>query len=395
MPLPTSSCGLPADSGGPPSNVCAAPASRCLLTLLLVGFTEPPQSPAALVVSYTTVSPLPPGEPDGGLFSVALSRGSPRVGVTHHLALWSPDFPQDANTLTSCGRPADSSAGVPGYAVFTSPCTFLRTCSLGSTLVLILLPPSQGKTPATSGPPVDVDGLSLPALTHPRERVLDALIRLSSGQPGRARRVLGLTSNQQGDVERNQLLREAPAQAAAHTYSGVVYDALGYASLGKVAQRRINSWVLVFSALWGAVHLDDAIPAYRLSGDVKLSRLGSLQQFWRRPLEQALTESAGGGPILDLRSGTYAKMWVPNASLSEQVVVGRVLQQMPDGSHKVVSHHNKATKGRLVRALAEQTNAPQSVSALVAAIDSLGVKTHLHERTPGKPWQLDIIVGKL
>ena len=35
--------------------------SRRLLTLLRVGFTEPPQSPAALVVSYTTVSPLPPG----------------------------------------------------------------------------------------------------------------------------------------------------------------------------------------------------------------------------------------------------------------------------------------------------------------------------------------------
>ena len=32
-----------------------------LLTLLRVGFTEPPQSPAALVVSYTTVSPLPSG----------------------------------------------------------------------------------------------------------------------------------------------------------------------------------------------------------------------------------------------------------------------------------------------------------------------------------------------
>jgi hypothetical protein len=30
-----------------------------LLTLLRVGFTEPPQSPAVLVVSYTTVSPLP------------------------------------------------------------------------------------------------------------------------------------------------------------------------------------------------------------------------------------------------------------------------------------------------------------------------------------------------
>src|SRR6185436_915136 len=32
----------------------------------------------------------------GGLLSVALSRGSPRVGVTHHPALWSPDFPRRA-----------------------------------------------------------------------------------------------------------------------------------------------------------------------------------------------------------------------------------------------------------------------------------------------------------
>ncbi len=72
----------------------SADRSRRLLTLLQVGFTKPPQSPAALVVSYTTVSPLPSGGPDGGLFSVALSRGSPRVGVTHHLALWSPDFPR-------------------------------------------------------------------------------------------------------------------------------------------------------------------------------------------------------------------------------------------------------------------------------------------------------------
>jgi len=54
-----------------------------------------------LVVSYTTVSPLPRRPSDrsrvvrrGGLFSVALSRGSPRVAVSHHLALWSPDVPR-------------------------------------------------------------------------------------------------------------------------------------------------------------------------------------------------------------------------------------------------------------------------------------------------------------
>jgi len=88
---------LPASSGGPPSNARAGAAprrTRLPPALLQVGFTKPPQSPTALVVSYTTVSPLPPDESGGGLFSVALSRGSPRVGVTDHPAQRSPDLPR-------------------------------------------------------------------------------------------------------------------------------------------------------------------------------------------------------------------------------------------------------------------------------------------------------------
>src|SRR5689334_17339714 len=86
-PLLAGSSVLPVHSTGPVSNV------HCL-DLLRVGFTEPLQSPGALVVSYTTVSPLPAAEAAGGLFSVALSRGSPRVAVGHHPALWSPDVPR-------------------------------------------------------------------------------------------------------------------------------------------------------------------------------------------------------------------------------------------------------------------------------------------------------------
>src|SRR3954452_5514660 len=52
-PLPAASCGPPAHSGGQPSNV------RCS-TLLRAGFAEPTRSPGSLVVSCTTVSPLPP-----------------------------------------------------------------------------------------------------------------------------------------------------------------------------------------------------------------------------------------------------------------------------------------------------------------------------------------------
>src|SRR6266702_5528002 len=48
-----------------------------LLTLLRVGFTEPPQSPAALVVSYTTVSPLPPLARGRSVFCGTVPRVTP------------------------------------------------------------------------------------------------------------------------------------------------------------------------------------------------------------------------------------------------------------------------------------------------------------------------------
>jgi hypothetical protein len=107
LPSPAGSSGLPAGSGGQPSNACAGRrlATPALLTLLRVGFTEPSRSPGMLVGSYPTVSPLPGVSPPGGLFSVALSRGSPRVAVNNHPALWSPDVPRQQGTCPPLTRP--------------------------------------------------------------------------------------------------------------------------------------------------------------------------------------------------------------------------------------------------------------------------------------------------
>jgi len=55
------------------------------------------------VRSYRTVSPLPRTEARGGLFSVALSFESPRLAVSQHPALWSPDFPR--RDLATAPRP--------------------------------------------------------------------------------------------------------------------------------------------------------------------------------------------------------------------------------------------------------------------------------------------------
>ena len=48
--------------------------------------------------------PYPP-ESTGGLLSVALSRGSPRVAVSHRPALWSPDVPQPLTAVTATKVP--------------------------------------------------------------------------------------------------------------------------------------------------------------------------------------------------------------------------------------------------------------------------------------------------
>src|SRR5262245_27278565 len=56
----------------------------------------------------------PEGRAIGGLLSVALSCGSPRLGVTQHHALWSPDVPRPRCEHRGRGHPANSLPS-PGY----------------------------------------------------------------------------------------------------------------------------------------------------------------------------------------------------------------------------------------------------------------------------------------
>ncbi|MBF9135042.1 peroxide stress protein YaaA, partial [Plantactinospora sp. S1510] len=130
--------------------------------------------------------------------------------------------------------------------------------------MLILLPPSEGKTAPRSGRPVNLDSLTRPALTPGRERVMDALVDLcSGGDRERARGVLGLGPLQDEELDRNAALRTAPAGPAAKVYTGVLYDALDLHTLTGAARARVRRSALVFSGLWGAIRVDDRIPAYR------------------------------------------------------------------------------------------------------------------------------------
>jgi cytoplasmic iron level regulating protein YaaA (DUF328/UPF0246 family) len=259
--------------------------------------------------------------------------------------------------------------------------------------VLILLPPSEGKTPARRGKPLDLGALSFPDLTAPRQQVLDSLLDLCRGDVETARKALGLPPGLADLVHRNAALDHAPTARADHVYTGVLYDALALPDLAADARRRATSRLAVVSSLFGLVRPGDRIPAYRLSGDASLPGLGAVAGVWRASLDPVVRDAAGSGLVVDLRSTTYAAFWRPAADLARRVVTVRVLHET-GGRRTVVSHFNKATKGRLVRGLLEDGANPGSVRALAATLERLGWQAEVGEQGRHGT-QVDVVVSEV
>ncbi|TYL45902.1 peroxide stress protein YaaA [Nocardioides sp. BGMRC 2183] len=259
--------------------------------------------------------------------------------------------------------------------------------------MLILLPPSEGKSAPKRGAALELDGLSLPELSPARERMLTALVTLCRDQPDHAASVLGLSRSQLDLVDRNAQLSAAPTARADRIYTGVLYDALDVATLSAAAKRRAATRVAVTSSLFGLVRFGDRIPAYRLSGDATVPGVGSVAGLWRESLGPAVADALGRGLLVDLRSSMYAGFWRPGPDLAARVATVRVLHES-NGRRQVVSHFNKATKGRIVRALLEDGADPRTPAALAAALERLGWTVETGE--PGRRGtQLDVVVSEL
>ncbi|MFF0445123.1 peroxide stress protein YaaA [Streptomyces sp. NPDC004609] len=265
--------------------------------------------------------------------------------------------------------------------------------------MLVLLPPSEGKAASGRGAPLKPESLSLPGLAESRAAVLDELVELCAADETKAQDVLGLTEGLRGEIAKNVELRTAGTRTAGEIYTGVLYDALGLATLPPDAKRRARRSLLVFSGLWGAVRPGDRIPPYRCSMGVKLPGLGPLGTYWRGPMESVLPEAAGSGLVLDLRSSAYAAAWKPKGEIAGRTATVRVLHSQLVGgveTRSVVSHFNKATKGRIVRDLLVSGAKPKGPGELVEALRDLG---HVVEAEPparaGRPWALDVIVTRI
>jgi hypothetical protein len=214
--------------------------------------------------------------------------------------------------------------------------------------MLVLLPPSEGKTAPGAGEPVDLGSLVFAEeLGGRREEVLDAL---------------------------DPRLREAPA---AEVYTGVLFKRLELPQLPAKARRQ----VLIASALWGVVRPDDRIPYYKLPPKEKLDGIGPLAKFWRPALAGALPDE-DGDLIVDMRSGAYSTMWKPKRAT---LVAVRAFTET-DGERKAVSHMAKAVRGDVARALLQAKKTPAGPEAAAAIVEAAGFTVELNDGN------LDVIV---
>ncbi|HEY1488851.1 MAG TPA: peroxide stress protein YaaA [Micromonosporaceae bacterium] len=255
--------------------------------------------------------------------------------------------------------------------------------------MLILLPPSEGKTAGGRGRPLDLANLSFPELAAARGRVLAALVEECRTDPVEAAMMLGLGPTQADEVVRNSALPTAPTRPAIDLYTGVLYDALDFATLGSTGKSLLRRSAVIFSGLWGAVRLGDRIPAYRLSIGVNLPGLGGLGAYWRSEMSTSMAAAAGGGLVIDLRSGAYRTMWAPANVAGIRVLHERTAAGVT--TRTVVSHFNKATKGRILRDLAQAGARPRNPTQLAGALRDLKYTVE----TTDRPGQLDVVVAEL
>lgn len=261
-------------------------------------------------------------------------------------------------------------------------------------MTMILLPPSEGKTDAIGKQKLDFKKLSFPGLTKQRQELSAAVVDMAKGPTAKVRTAFAISAKQDFEIERDQKLLTAAVGPAWSVYTGVLYDAIEIETLSAKAKAKFESENFVVSALFGLINVTDRIPAYRLSGDTVVPKIGSLTKFWSESITSIISDQDDF--VIDLRSGNYVKLGPIDKAIADQVVVPRIMQKMPKGAPKVVSHSNKATKGRLVRALAQSTKSVKTVEQLaeLAAKVALDVKI-VKPAKSGSPWGLDVIVEVL
>jgi len=211
-------------------------------------------------------------------------------------------------------------------------------------VLVILLPPSEGKAPGGDGPGWSADdGRFGPQLAAGRTRVVNALRRAKGGTA----KQLGAKADLLTAAKAANLgVLGAPTLAAHERFTGVVWGHLDPPTLGSAGRRRAETGVLVISALTGLTAWDDRVPDFRLKLSASVPPVGNVAAFWRPVLSPVLNTWLAGHTVVDLLPNEHRAAWVPEPDRYDLL---RPSLEHRDG--KPAGHGGKAAKGLLARAL--------------------------------------------
>lgn len=246
--------------------------------------------------------------------------------------------------------------------------------------MLIIGPPSESKRPPPDeGPPVDLDALSFPALTPTRTRVVDAVMATSRLPDAFPR--LHARMSKASEVLLNTHLLDLPAAPAADVYTGPFHQGLDAATLTPSARDRASRDLVVASAVWGLIRVDDRIPSYRCHICARLEGMDRLEPTWRRVLPDVLAAAAGDdGVVLDLRSPVYQAAGTPTGLEGRRVTL-RVRKPHGGPIGDVVAKRVRGEAAREVLESGTEIAEPEGVA------DVLGGRWPVDVEPPPRPQQ--------
>jgi hypothetical protein len=167
--------------------------------------------------------------------------------------------------------------------------------------------------------------------------------------------------------------KPSPAMAV---YSGVLYQALGWASLSPAARKRGEGALAIISAKYGVVRPSSMIESYKekINNKAMSERVAAALDPIKTPL------------IVDCRSSTYKTVWKAPVDITVEIRVSTVV----DGVRTVITHMSKKTRGEITRWLLQSRSIPKTPEDLYAIVS----EKYPCALTPSdgvEPWVLEVI----
>jgi cytoplasmic iron level regulating protein YaaA (DUF328/UPF0246 family) len=163
---------------------------------------------------------------------------------------------------------------------------------------------------------------------------------------------------------------------AMSVYSGVLYQALDWASLSPAAKKRGESALAIISAKYGVLRPSTKIESYKEKINNKVMA----------PIVASALEGVERQLIVDCRSSTYKTVWKSPIDITVEVRVSTVV----DGVRTVVTHMSKKTRGEIARWLLQSRSVPKTAEDLYAIV-SEKYPCALTPSDGSEPWVLEVI----